>query len=180
VNNRKTIVLYARAFTTGKGAESESAFNVVQLLAAAVGSSVVLIRFLNHPGIGVAEKMELLQTCSAIPFKGAVKEILELMLKGRKAALLPEIVEEMGRLRLAHQGISEVVVTTTFVLPDAQRAAIHARLAAALHGKMKADYQVDPQMIAGMRVRIGNTVYDNTAQSALSDIHNSFNTVFGR
>jgi F-type H+-transporting ATPase subunit delta len=180
VNSRKSIVLYARALSMFDGAQADDALAAARAIAAGVDRVEALVHFLNHPGIELSEKLAVLQEFCGTPFSPPLREILQLMVKSRSAGLMPEVLKEMDRIRLATQGTSEVLVTTAFPLDDKQREMIEIRLKASLNGRMQVGYQVRSDLIAGAQIKIGNVVFDNSTRRALDGVHTWLDTVYGR
>jgi F-type H+-transporting ATPase subunit delta len=180
VNSRKSIVLYARAFSMFDGAQADAALAAARTIAAGIGQVDALAHFLSHPGIELSEKLEVLQELCGTPFSPPLHEIIQLMVKSRCAGLMPDVLKEMDRIRLAKQGTSDVTVTTAFPLDDKQREMIEIRLKASLNGRIQVGYQVRSELIAGAQIKIGNVVFDNSTRRALDGVHTWLDTVYGR
>jgi F-type H+-transporting ATPase subunit delta len=68
------------------------------------------------------------------------------------------------------RNIVAVSVTSASALPDAVRTALAGKLAAYTGGKVKIDYLVDPTLLAGLLIRIGDRLIDNTIKTDLEHI----------
>jgi F-type H+-transporting ATPase subunit delta len=180
VNNRKAIVAYARALSSLPEELALKASRFIEVIGSAVGGSDDLVNFLDHPAIGFDDKITLLQTLADEVVSAQLREVLRLMFRERKAGLLPSVQREMERLYNRAHGIRDVEVTTASALSDEWQALIRQRLAAVLGEKMKSRFEVNPELIAGMRVRIDNTVFDDSAQGVLNSIQKTLGTDSGR
>jgi len=70
---------------------------------------------------------------------------------------------------LAAEAAGEVraTVTTATPLTPEQTTSVEKLLAAGLKGKPRVQYRVDPAVLGGLKVAVGETVYDETVQSNL-------------
>ena len=64
----------------------------------------------------------------------------------------------------------EVEVRTAAALSDSQRKAISVRLAAMLGREVVLNMKVDPELLGGVVVRVGDTLYDGSLSSKLLSI----------
>ena len=66
------------------------------------------------------------------------------------------------------RGRVEVLVTTASLLPESQTAALRDRLRTLLGGEPVVETKVDPQVIGGLIVRVGDNVYDGSVATNLA------------
>ena len=74
---------------------------------------------------------------------------------------------EAARERL---GLLDVKIYSAMQLTVAQRAKIEARLVSIFGQEISMIIKVDPSLIGGLRVIVGNTVFDNTIKTRLADM----------
>jgi F-type H+-transporting ATPase subunit delta len=84
-----------------------------------------------------------------------------------RIAHIREMSEAFSRLADAADNRTAVQVSSAKPLPDAEQAAIRARLEQVTRGKIDLTVRVDPRVIGGLEVRIGSTVYDGTVRGQL-------------
>jgi F-type H+-transporting ATPase subunit delta len=126
-----------------------------------------LRRLLQHPAIPFAEKERVLR---AVMGRGvapaAVNLVLLMVRRGRPGAIEPMIARFAELLR-RERGIALAQVRTALPLDDIQRAEIAARLRALTGAEIEMDETVDPDLIGGVAVRIGDRLYDASVRSRL-------------
>jgi F-type H+-transporting ATPase subunit delta len=126
-----------------------------------------LRRLLQHPAIPFAEKERVLR---AVMGRGvaptAVNLVLLMVRRGRPGAVEPMIVRFSELLR-RERGVGLAQVRTALPLDDGQRAEVAARLRALTGSKVEMDETVDPDLIGGIAVRIGDQLYDASVRSRL-------------
>ncbi|MCB9868266.1 MAG: ATP synthase F1 subunit delta [Planctomycetes bacterium] len=103
------------------------------------------------------------------------KNLIGVVLERHRVAVLPELAGAFAPLVRAARGIVLVAVETAKPLDDASRAAVElrARSLAARPGsspEVALDVAVHPELIGGVRIRIGNTLYDGSVATALEDL----------
>ena len=90
------------------------------------------------------------------------------LLVGRQAtSLLREIVAEFGALLDESEGRIQATVVSAATLTDEQRARLTALLSATLGKTVALDAREDPEIIAGMIVRVGDQVIDGSVRTRL-------------
>lgn len=126
-----------------------------------------LRRLLQHPAIPFADKERVLR---AVIGRGvtpaAVNLVLLMVRRGRPGAVEPMIARFSELLR-RHRGIALAEVRTALPLDDGQRAEIVSRLRALTGSQIEMDETVDPDLIGGIAVRIGDRLYDASVRSRL-------------
>jgi F-type H+-transporting ATPase subunit delta len=91
--------------------------------------------------------------------------------KGR-GSLVPQITVFYRRLMMASKGIAQAVIETAFPIDGPTMDLISAAFEKRLGMKgFSATVRVLPELVGGMRVIIGSTVYDGTARSNLNRLH---------
>lgn len=98
-----------------------------------------------------------------------VRNLLYTLAQHGDLALLGQIVEALrGRVRQAGAGPIPVEVVTAIALADEQRAALEAKLAAQYGTALSYVYRVDPAILGGMIVRVGDKLMDGSVASKLA------------
>ena len=136
-----------------------------------------LRRLLQHPAIPFAEKERVLR---AVLGRGVAQGVVNLLLlmvrRGRPGAIEPMIARFAELLR-RERGIALAQVRTALPLDDGQRAEIASRLRALTGSEIEMDETVDPDLIGGVAVRIGDLLYDASVRSRLARRRTRLTTV---
>jgi F-type H+-transporting ATPase subunit delta len=105
-----------------------------------------------------------------------VNLVLLMVRRGRPGAIEPMIVR-FGELLRRERGIALAQVSSALPLDDGQRAEIVARLRALTGTKVEMDEKVDPDLIGGVAVRIGDQLYDASVRSRLERLRARLTTL---
>ncbi|NIM02091.1 MAG: ATP synthase F1 subunit delta [Acidobacteria bacterium] len=89
--------------------------------------------------------------------------------KGRMNLLSP-IVSELRRLIEQMEGIERVEVSVPFPLTGTQRDLLQSALERETGKKVLLEEKVDPDVLGGMVVKVGSTVYDGSARAQIQRI----------
>jgi len=83
------------------------------------------------------------------------------------------IFQQYNNLLDVHRGIERAKVTTALLLGDEDREAISSRLEKIVERKVAIDAQVDPTIIGGFIVRVGDTLIDGSIHQKLETLKKS-------
>ncbi|MEO8251299.1 MAG: ATP synthase F1 subunit delta [Chloroflexota bacterium] len=126
-----------------------------------------LRRLLQHPAIPFAAKERVLRKVMGRGVAPPAVNLLLLMVRrGRPAAIEPMIAHFAELLR-RERGIALAQVRTALPLDDGQRAEVAVRLRSLAGDEIEMDETVDPDLIGGIAVRIGDRLYDASVRSRL-------------
>lgn len=132
--------------------------------------NIELQRLLYHPQITAAAKKELLDQL----FKGKISEVtgnfLALLVDRRRATYFGDIVDEFVALANASRGIIEAKVTTAVELNDMEKGELSSILARLTGKKVQTSYAVDPSILGGVIVRVGDKIIDGSVKTRLSTL----------
>jgi len=103
---------------------------------------------------------------SALP-QGA-RNFLELLAQNDRLLLLPEISAQFQALKNRHEGTAVAEIASAFELSDAQVKELLAGLERKFGVRLKAQVTVDPSLIGGVRVAVGDQVLDTSVQAQLA------------
>ena len=96
------------------------------------------------------------------------------MLIERKPRGYIGIVQEFQRLVKLDVDSRTASVESAMVLDNAQRQAVQAGLIRLKSGEVAVEFSEDASLIGGMRVKIGDDVYDGSVKTRLAQLGDSF------
>jgi F-type H+-transporting ATPase subunit delta len=124
--------------------------------------------FLEAPQVPREQKLLVLESGFRGQVHGLVVEFLKLLLNKKRLFHLRDIVGQFEHLVEDHQGIVRARVTTAVPLADAETAALVAALEASLAKKVRAVTMVDPSILGGVVVKVGDRVADRSVSRMLA------------
>lgn len=135
-----------------------------------------LSRLLSSPAIPVASRQELLGKVAAGRIPAAPMRLVGLLLDRGRIERLPEVAREFRRLHAIREGITQATVTSAAPLTDAEVAALRDRLAASTGGKVEMTVMVDPALLGGIQVRLGDRLIDGSVRGRLDRLRTKLAT----
>lgn len=139
----------------------------VQTLLAAGGTAA---RILASPQVPMPDKRKLLGGALEGRSVPSVVAFTDLLLRKKRLTLLPDITREFEALVERAQGIRRAHVVSAVALNAAERARLHTTLETYTKSKVKLTDEVDPTVLGGALVRIGDRVVDRTVRTLLDTI----------
>lgn len=98
------------------------------------------------------------------------QRFVELLARNGRLGALPEIVVQFENQRRAHEGIVQVHISSAFPLDDAQRKEVVDALKTRYGTRIESTVQVDPELIGGVCLRIGDEVIDASVRGKLAQL----------
>lgn len=160
---------YAEALLTlaKKANDAEGWGGLVRQIADAIESDVSLRRFLESPRISAAAKMGVLEKALGDRVPHMMLRWLQAVSRNRRLMLLPTIANEYDTL--LDEGANRVHARLTFASePGASDTAdIAARLSTVLGKTVVPHVAIDPAIMGGVLVRVGDTIMDGSVRRRL-------------
>jgi F-type H+-transporting ATPase subunit delta len=122
---------------------------------------------LRDPAVPLDRREETLTTALADE-PPAIRSVLLLLLERDRIALVPHIARAFGEIVDRRQGIARARVTTAVPIDDGERAALVRKLEEESGRKIRATFAVDPALIGGAKVQIGDHLVDTSLHAKLT------------
>jgi F-type H+-transporting ATPase subunit delta len=156
-------------FTEKRGETARALEDLKGLLEVLVPGSAAE-RFLASPIVLPAEKRRALEQALAGRVSRGVVIFLDLLLRKKRIGEFPVVVAEFEALVEKSQGIRRAHVVSAVPLANAERDRLHRALERFTSGTIRLDSEVDPELLGGALVRIGDRVIDRSARTLLRAI----------
>jgi F-type H+-transporting ATPase subunit delta len=126
-----------------------------------------LKNILNSSKLSIEEKKEIIKASFATVNVNVLNTMLILIDRHREDQIV-DVANEFLELANDEMGIAEAQVYSTRELTDAEREAISSVFAAKVGKKsLKIENIVDSNLLGGIRLRIGNRIYDGSLRGKL-------------
>ncbi|MCX5706801.1 MAG: ATP synthase F1 subunit delta [Candidatus Omnitrophica bacterium] len=127
------------------------------------------LELLHGPAVPFSEKCDFIDRVLAEGFSLEVRQLLKLLLeKGRIDKLLG--IMEYLRLTYSHGREEEALLKTAFPLDLKLIREIEERLERKLKKKLKFYIDLDPSLLGGVQVVVGNTIIDGSVRKQLDEL----------
>jgi F-type H+-transporting ATPase subunit delta len=133
--------------------------------------SVELRNFLSNPAVppqqkhGVIEKIVERLGASII-----IRNFLFVVVDNQRAQQLPQMVHTFLEVMRQRQGVAEADVESALELNAVQKKQLLQTLERLTGKKIQAKYSLDPALLGGLVVRIGDTIYDGSLKNRLNQM----------
>ncbi len=119
------------------------------------------------PKLGAAQIFELLSGLmkSKLPPSGA--NFLRTLIDNGRLVAMPEVARQLRALKNAAEGVADCLIETAYPLDAAQVNDLVASLTKRFGLKLKPEVKVDPELIGGVRVAVGDHVLDTSVRTRL-------------
>jgi F-type H+-transporting ATPase subunit delta len=155
------------AFKLAEGAARLREWSDMLAALALVAEDKDLRAVIADPNLSAAKAAGLFIAILAGRLTGEAENFVRVLAENGRLELLPEIRVQYEALKNEREGVIEAEVLTAFQLADTQVADLVARLERKTGRKVKAQVRVDPELIGGVKIVLGDKVIDGSARAQL-------------
>jgi F-type H+-transporting ATPase subunit delta len=123
---------------------------------------------LDNPRLGVPEKQTLLLDIAGDRLTEEGRNFLRVLVDADRVALLPEIAGLFDALKDQAEGTAKAEIETAYPLQNGQLEELTAALQRRFGKRIEATVRVNPDLIGGARVSVGDNVIDGSVQAKLA------------
>lgn len=160
---------YAEALfkATGNGAAGAAAW-LDEL--AAVAANEQLRQFADNPKATVDQVYGLVTGVMKSALDASAQNFLRTVIENGRLSVLPEIAAQFRALKNAQQGAFDAVVHSAFPLDAAALADLSGVLEKRFGRKLNLQVELQPELIGGIRVVVGDEVLDTSVKARLEQM----------
>ncbi len=130
----------------------------------------------RNPAIEPAQIEAMVWSIAPLPEKLAfAKSIAEhfvhLLITRHRLDALPEITQQFEVLRSRHEGVADAEILTAFPLDAAALKELVTAMERRFGRSLKAHVRVEPALIGGVCVTVGDEVFDTSVRAKLAELH---------
>jgi F-type H+-transporting ATPase subunit delta len=143
---------------------------VVAEMAAVAGNDDVQ-RVVNDPNLGSSQVYDLVRGMISSPLPIAAENFLKLVVDNGRLAALPEVARQFRAMKNAAEGLADCLIESALPMADDQVKDLLWGLSRKFGLKLIPEVRVDPGLIGGVRVSVGDHVLDDTIRARLARMH---------
>ena len=160
---------YAEALFKAAGADLVGTVAWLDELAA-IASNVQLQQYAGNPSVTSAQTFDVMTGVAKTALPEAAKNFLKAVIDNGRIKVVPEIANQFRALKNAKSGSSDAAVFSAFALDAAALADLSATLEKRFGKKLNLKVELEPELIGGIRVVVGDEVLDTSVKARLEQM----------
>jgi F-type H+-transporting ATPase subunit delta len=172
-NARLIAERYAQALSAALPGDADLARSRDDLarLADLVSRSAELRAAIASPVVAIENKLNVLKALAAkLPAHPATLRFLDVLARHERLGVLEEIAAAVGRASDRRAGVVEVEIRSASPLPVEVRDRLAMTLTKVAGSEVRTLEVVDPELLGGLVVKFGGTVFDGSLKKKLEDL----------
>ena len=139
-------------------------------LVAAITRDEQMHSILLNPKVTASQKKEIFDSAAGSRLHPVVRNLVGMLVDNHRSVLIGSIHEQFEGLKHEHERVLRARITSAQPLTDAQRDDIVGALERRYGKKVEAELDVDPRLLGGARVQVGDQVIHASVRDALAQM----------
>jgi F-type H+-transporting ATPase subunit delta len=161
---------YAEALYKAAAATDLAKLSTQVQAIAEVASNAEVRQFADNPKVTSEQVFDLVTSVVKDPLADAAKNLLRAVIDNGRLAAFDAIASHFHALVNARSGVSDAVVYSAFDIAPAQLTEVIATLEKRFARKLNASVVIEPALIGGIRVVVGDEVLDTSVKARLEQM----------
>lgn len=155
------------AFRLARDGNELPAWSEMLRFASSVVADARVAAALDNPKLNAGDKETLVLSVCGERLNALGRNFIRVLIGADRVALLPQIAGLFDALKNDTDGVAKARIDSAFPLTDAQLGELKASLEKHFGKKIEATVNVDPTLIGGARISVGDTVIDASVEAQL-------------
>ena len=162
---------YAEAlFKSGSNGDARAMADQLDALAQ-IARNPALRQFADNPKAEAGQVFDVMTgALQGLPLSPLVVNLLRTVIDNGRLSALSEVAQQYRVLVNERLGVSDAIVYSAFPIEPSQMDAVLASLEGRFNRKLNATVHVDPELIGGIRVVVGDEVLDTSVKARLEQM----------
>lgn len=160
---------YAEALFKASGSDLAAAAAWMDSLGA-IAEDAQLLQFAANPKATVDQVFDLISAVVPTALPAHAQNFLRTVISNGRLSVLPEIAVQLRALKNAKSGSSDAVVYSAFPMDAAALSDVAVMLEKRFGRKLNASVVLEPELIGGIRVVVGDEVLDTSVKARLEQM----------
>ena len=156
------------AFELARQEERLPAWSQMLSFCAEVVTDPKVAAALDNPRLDVGARESLLLSIAGDRLDAQGRNFIHVLVEAGRIAVLPEIAAQFDALKDDAEATAKALIESALPLSDAELAGLTQALAKRFGRRIEATVSVDPSLIGGARITVGDAVIDGSVQAKLA------------
>ena len=130
---------------------------------------------IGDPNVAVTQLVELFRSACGKGADAELSNFIQLLSNNDRLGLLPEIAALFESYKQAEEGTKQVEILSAFPIHASQVKALVPQLEAVFKTRLEASVSVDPELIGGIKVIVGDQMLDASVRGKLDAMATALN-----
>ena len=135
-----------------------------------VAENPQLLQFSDNPNTTATQVFDVIASVAQVALPEMAKNFLRTVIDNGRLNVLPEIAAQFRTLKNAQSGSSDAVVYSAFAIDSAELAELAGTLEKRFARKLNLSVELQPELIGGIRVVVGDEVLDSSVKARLEQM----------
>ena len=160
---------YAEALFKATASDLKTAADWVEALQK-IAENPQLLQYSDNPNVTATQVFDVISGVSPVALPEMAKNFLRTVIENGRLNALPEIAAQFRTLKNAQSGSSDAVVHSAFPIDRAELAELAVTLEKRFARKLNLSVELQPELIGGIRVVVGDEVLDSSVKARLEQM----------
>jgi F-type H+-transporting ATPase subunit delta len=143
---------------------------------AGLAASPEVAALIVHPNVSAAQLVELFRAAVGAATDDVTGNLIRMLADNDRLAALPQVAVLYEEMKRGEEGVKEAEIVSAFPLNAEQVATLARQLEGRFQAKLEVVVTVDPSLIGGVRVVVGDKVLDTSVRSKLDAMRTALNS----
>jgi F-type H+-transporting ATPase subunit delta len=130
---------------------------------------------ISDPNVAAAQLVDLFRSACGTAVDAELSNFIQLLSNNNRLGLLPEIAALYESYKRAEEGSKQAEIISAFPIDDNQVSALVPQLEAVFKTKLETTVSVDPALIGGIKVIVGDQMLDASVRGKLDAMATALN-----
>ena len=135
-----------------------------------IAQNAQLLQFADNPKVTAEQVFDLIASVAKSTLPDQAKNFLRTVIENGRLGALPEIAHQFRALKNAQSGSSDAVVYSAFPIDGSALVEVSAMLEKRFGRKLNTSVVLQPELIGGIRVVVGDEVLDTSVKARLEQM----------
>lgn len=136
-------------------------------LAAEIAEDEQVKLLIGNPVVSAKQLGDIFLEIGRSKFNAEARNLMMLLIENKRIVVLSQISQLFEQLRAQHEGVLEAKIVSAFAMENRQLKKLVEDLEQKFKRKIEAQVSIDPELIGGIKVEVGDEILDASVRGKL-------------